>query len=53
MKKKVLSLLLALCMIVVPFTMAHAEDGVTEVSSAEELIKAFENAEDGDIVRLM
>lgn len=53
MKKKVLSLLLALCMIVAPFTVVHAEDGVKEVSNAEELIEAFENAEDGDIVRLM
>ena len=40
-------------MIVAPFTVVHAEDGVKEVSNAEELIEAFENAEDGDIVRLM
>ena len=51
-RKKVLSLLLAFCMIVAPFTVVHAEGTTHKVSTAEELTQALENATNGDTIVL-
>ena len=44
MKKKVLSLILALCMIVAPFTVVHAEDTPVKVQDSGKLIEEIKKA---------
>lgn len=56
-KKQVLSLLLAFCMIVMPFTVAYADGGadtksVISVTDSGELHAAVSNAKDGDVIQL-
>ena len=51
-RKKVLSLLLAFCMIVAPFTVVQVAAETTQVLDSDHLRSAVDAAEDGDVIQL-
>ena len=51
-RKKVLSLLLAFCMIVAPFTVVQVAAETTQVLDSNHLHSAVDAAEDGDVIQL-